>query len=365
MNKLTRRSLLRASLGLAAAGTVIRPFIANAAAKTASVWWVQGFVPQEDMAFRKLAAEYEKASGNKIEYSIIPFAPMREKEIAAITSGVVPDAMWATPTWIVPELAWKDELVDVTDVVETQKSGISSSALLASYCYNNVTKRRSYYGIPFDTGVVPFHIWGSLVEKAGYKVSDIPNTWTKFLDFFKPMQAKLRAKGMRHTYSYGWEVSTVGGDPVNTFNSFVVAYGGEGIVTKDGKFHGDDPQVKEAVIKTLDRLAADFKRGYVPPGAVNWNDADDNNAFHAKQVVIDFDGTLSTEMAMVKDKHAYYHEVIAHGLPLSDEGKPVPAFSLLNEVIIPKSAKNPAVPAAPMVMVRVAPGVSPVITLSE
>jgi hypothetical protein len=36
MNKLTRRSMLRASLGLAAAGTLARPYIANAAAKTAT-----------------------------------------------------------------------------------------------------------------------------------------------------------------------------------------------------------------------------------------------------------------------------------------------------------------------------------------
>ncbi len=28
---------------------------------------------------------------------------------------------------------------------------------------------------------------------------------------------------------------------------------------------------------------------------MNWNDADDNNAFHSKLCVMDFDGTLSTE----------------------------------------------------------------------
>jgi multiple sugar transport system substrate-binding protein len=343
MKNLTRRSLLRASLGAAAAGTLARPYIAHAAAKTATVWWEQGYVPQEDVAFRKLVADYQKASGNKIEYSIIPYAPLRQKEIAAITSGVVPDAMWATPNTVTPEQAWDDKLADVSDVIETQKSKYSTSALLAADCYNNVTKRRSYYGIPFETGMIPFHIWGSLVEKAGYKTTDFPKTWTKFLDFFRPMQTKLRAKGMRHIYSYGWEVSTVGGDPYNTFNSFMVAYGGEGIVTKDGKFHSDDPQVREAVIKTLTRLSSDFKEGYVPPGAVNWNDADDNNAFHSQLCVIDFDGTLSTEMAMVKNKQAYYHEVITHGLPLSDEGKPVPALSIVNNLIIPKAAKNVAV----------------------
>jgi multiple sugar transport system substrate-binding protein len=38
---------------------------------------------------------------------------------------------------------------------------------------------------------------GSLVEKAGYKIADIPNTWDAFLDFFKPVQDSLRKQGMR------------------------------------------------------------------------------------------------------------------------------------------------------------------------
>ena len=45
MGNLTRRSVLRGSFGLAAAGTLARPYIANAAATTANVWWTQGFVP--------------------------------------------------------------------------------------------------------------------------------------------------------------------------------------------------------------------------------------------------------------------------------------------------------------------------------
>ena len=43
MTTLTRRSLLRSSVWLATAGALARPYIANAAATTATVWWVQGF----------------------------------------------------------------------------------------------------------------------------------------------------------------------------------------------------------------------------------------------------------------------------------------------------------------------------------
>ena len=37
------------------------------------------------------------------------------------------------------------------------------------------------------TATVTFHIWKSLVDKADYKMSDIPNTWDVFIDFFLPV----------------------------------------------------------------------------------------------------------------------------------------------------------------------------------
>jgi hypothetical protein len=55
------RSLLRSSVGFAATGALTRLHIANAAVTTATVWWVQGFAEQEDVSFKKLVADYEKA----------------------------------------------------------------------------------------------------------------------------------------------------------------------------------------------------------------------------------------------------------------------------------------------------------------
>src|SRR5438874_10167601 len=130
MGNVSRRALLRNSLGLAAAGALARPSVANAAAMTAEIWWVQGFVPEEDVAFKKVVADYEKASGNKIELSIIPFAPGRQKIVAAMTSGIVPDMFTNNPAEITAIYAWDDKLVDVTDVVETQKEECTETSLL-------------------------------------------------------------------------------------------------------------------------------------------------------------------------------------------------------------------------------------------
>ena len=117
-----------------------RPYIANAAATTAEVWWAQGFVPEEDVAFKKVVADYEKASGNKIELSIMPFAPQRQKIVSAVTSGVVPDLFPNNPGESIALYAWEDKLVDVTDVVATQREEYTETALLNVNCYNSVTK---------------------------------------------------------------------------------------------------------------------------------------------------------------------------------------------------------------------------------
>src|ERR1700730_290377 len=339
MTTLSRRSLLRSSLALTAAGAIARPYVANAAATTATAWWVQGFAQEEDVAFKKIVADYENASSNTIDYSIAPYAPMRQKIVSAMTSGVVPDMFQNTPAEIIALYAWQDKLVDVSDVVETQREEFTETALLTVRCYNNVEKKRSYYGVPYTVGASMNHIWRPLVEKAGYQMSDIPKTWDAYYDFFKDVQKKLRAQGMRHVYAIGFQLNTAGNDSNARFNDFLIAYGGQDIVTKDGKLHLDDPKVRQAAIEALTYPTTAYKEGFVPPGAINWNDADDNNAFHAKQIVMDIERSLSTEVAIIKNQQDY-NDIVTMRLPLSNDGKAVPVEQGSLCALIPKGAKN-------------------------
>src|SRR5438477_290685 len=343
MARLTRRSVIRSSIGLVAAGTLARPYIANAAATTAEVWWVQGFVQEEDVAFKKIVADYEKASGNKIDYSIIPFAPGRQKIVAAMQTGVVPDMFTNNPIEIGALYAWDGKLVDVSDVVATQREEFTETALANNNLYNNVQKKRSFYGVPYTTATLPNHIWRPLVEKAGYKMDDIPKTWDAYYDFFKEVQKKLKAQGIRNVYGLGLNVTTNGNDPNAVFNYFLIAYGGQDIVTKDGKLHLDDPKVRKAAIEMLTYPTTAYKEGFVPPGAINWNDADDNHAFHAKQIVMDIERSLSTDVAIIKKEQAYYRDIVTMPLALSNDGNPVPAQQGSLCGLIPKGAKNVAV----------------------
>jgi multiple sugar transport system substrate-binding protein len=339
MTNLSRRSVVRSSLALVSAAALARPYIANAAATTATVWWTQGFAEEEDVSFKKIVADYAKASGNTIDYSIVPYAPLRQRIVSAVTSGVVPDMFTNNPGEIIALYAWDNKLLDVSDVIETQKSQYGETALHTAYCYNSVEKRRSFYGVPYTIAVRPNHIWRPLVEKAGYTMEDLPRTWDAFYDFFKEVQKKLRAQGMRHVYGLGFQMNTTGNDCNALFDYFLIAYGGRDIVTSDGKLHLDDPKTREAVIKALTYPTTAYKEGFVPPGAINWNDADDNNAFHAKQIVMDLDGTISTEVAIIKNQQDY-GEISTIGLPLANDGTPVPSQAANACGLIPKGAKN-------------------------
>ena len=345
MSYLSRRAMLRGSACLTTSLSLARPFVAHAADKTATIWVVQGFVPEEDAAFRNTVADYEKLSGNKLDYSIMPFQALNQKAISALTSGAVPDLIFHdAPATILPQNAWDDKLLDVSDVVDAYKGQLSETAILGSSFYNSVAKKRSFYLAPVKQACAPMHIWGDLVTKAGYKLSDAPKTWDAFWDFFKPVQTALRAKGMRKLYALGLQMTTVGPNDGNgLFCHFLIANGGQNIVTRDGRLHTDDPQVREAAIRSVTYMTDAYKGGFVPPEALSWNDSDDNNAYHEKLFVMDFDGTLSTELAMIKDKKAYYEEMAVMGLPNKNDGSPMTAQIGAGGGFIPKGAKNPDV----------------------
>ena len=203
MVSMSRRSVIRGSVGWRRRAHWHDPTSPMPRQRRQRSGLARASFPQEDAALKKTVADYEKASGNKIEYSIMPFMALYQKSISALTSGDVPDLIFSdAPTVILPVNAWNDRLVDMTDVVETQKDKFTETALLSASFYNGTTKKRSFYLAPVKQASAPFHVWGDLVEKAGFKMSDVPNQWDDRWNFFKPVQKELRAKGMRKMYSH-------------------------------------------------------------------------------------------------------------------------------------------------------------------
>ncbi len=157
------------------------------------------------------------------------------------------------------------------------------------------------------------------------------------------MQTELRKKDRRYRkiYGCGLQITTVGpNDSNNLFNHMMIANGGGGIVTPDGKLHTDDPKVRAAAEHSVNFMTKMYKDGFVPPEALSWNDADDNNGYHEQLFVMDFDGTLSTELASIKKEEAYYHEMAITGYPNGNDGKFMPNQLGAGGGFVPKGAKN-------------------------
>jgi multiple sugar transport system substrate-binding protein len=78
----------------------------------------------------------------------------------------------------------------------------------------------------------------------------------------------------------------------------------------------------------------------IPPSAISWNDSDNNNAFHSKVIVMDLDGTISTEVAIMKSHPKDYDDIETMGLALDNNGQPIASQANNATALIPKGAKN-------------------------
>ncbi len=339
MRRISRRQAV-IGLGATASATLAAPRIARAN-KTVVVWWTQGFYAQENKAVEDAMAAWEKKTGNKIELTIMTGSDLITKLIAAMNVKDVPDLVHTVTgdRFLVTAASWNDQMVDVSDVVATQEKLFSQTALTSSRYYNNVTKKRSYYSVPIKCSAMNISIWRPLINEVGFQDSDIPKTQDDYYRFFETVQDKLRAKG-RRLFGLGFSMATKEADSGTLFHAFLNAYGGEGIVTPEGKLNIDDPAVRKGAITALERLTTPYKKGYVPPGAINWGDVDNNNAFYARQIVMTPNATISIAVAQMEKQEQYLKEIITQGLPLGNDGKEVRRLVGVAPCIIPKGARN-------------------------
>ena len=340
MKRISRRRALVGVGAAVAAGSGLMPRRAKAAGEL-TVWWTQGFYKAENDAVIAWMADWEKRNNTKVNLTIMNGPDVITKLIAGMQVGDVPDVVHTVTgdRFLVPRAAWNDQLEDVSDVVESQKAEFTETALISARLYNAKQKKYSYYGVPTKGSSLMNSVWLPLLEEAGFALTDMPGTQDKFYDFFQTVQDKLRSKGKR-IFGLGYSMAAKEADAGNLFHQFLVSYGGVGIVTPDGKLNIDDPAVRQAATTSLERLTTPFKKGYVPPGAINWGDVDNNNAFFARQIVMTPNATISIAAAQMDKPDLYYKEILTRGVPLGNDGKPVASLLAIAPTIIPKGSKN-------------------------
>ncbi|WP_035670790.1 ABC transporter substrate-binding protein [Bradyrhizobium liaoningense] len=346
------------SLAIAAAGLFAATAPAFAQQKTITVWWGKGFYRSEDDALIETIKKFEAKTGIKVELSQYAIQDMIPKTVAALDAGTVPDVAYSDSYDVQAQGKWAYEgkLEDLTDVMEPIKGRFVQNTLDASILYNDVAKKKAYYGFPLKQQSMHVQIWNDMLEKAGFKQSDIPNDWTGYWTFWcdKVQPAIRKATGQR-IYAVGQPMGVESTDSFQSFYTFMDAYHVK-LVDDDGKLLVDDPKVRDGLIKALKDCTDTYIKGCTPPSSTTWKDPDNNVAFHNKTIVMTHNFTISIAAKWFEDsqnqaltqeqrdagKKAYEQDIITASFPKAPDGSTIRYRSDVKTGLVFTAAKNKA-----------------------
>jgi len=335
--RLVATALLLPCLGLLLLAPVA---MAQDGGKTLTVWWNKGYYPAEDAAVKHFIKKWEEKTGNTVKLSFYSTEDLPKKLVAAINAGNVPDVAYADAAdfFLTPQLAWEGKLQSVNDVVKPAEELFTKTALQSVNLYNNKTQVREYYAVPLKQQALHIFYWKPYLEAAGYTPDDIPQKWDAFWKFWEGVQDKLRSQGKR-VFALGIPISSTGTDNYYVFNQLLIAYGAR-MVNDKGQLQVDKPEVRQAAIKVVKFLADAYDGGYIPPGAVNWGDSDNNAAFISRQVVMTTNPSLSIPAALHDQPEVYNKELATQMPPLGVDGEPMTSLVAVKSAVIPEGAKH-------------------------
>jgi multiple sugar transport system substrate-binding protein len=346
------------SLAVAAVGLWIATAPAFAQGKTITVWFGKGFYKSEDDALLDTIKKFEAKTGIKVELSQYAIQDMIPKTVAAMDSGTVPDVAFSDTYDVQAQGKWAFEgkLEDLSDIMLPMKDAFAPNTLEAALLYNDVTKKKAYYGFPLKQQSMHVQIWSDMLAKAGFKVSDIPTTWNEYWSFWcdKVQPAIRKATGQR-IYGVGQPMGVESTDSFQSFYTFMDAYHVK-LVDDDGKLLVDDPKVRDGLIHALKDYTDTYIKGCTPPSSTTWKDPDNNVAFHNKTIVMTHNFTISiaakwfedsTNPALTQEqrdagKKAYEQDIITASFPKAPDGSTIRYRSDVKTGLMFASAKNKA-----------------------
>jgi multiple sugar transport system substrate-binding protein len=275
MSNFTRRTLIRNSAALGAAGALTGPALldwAKAWAQTAPWKPERGaqlsllrptvFVPGEGAAFVAATEAFTKVTGVKVTVSRESDDDVQPKASVAANTGTGPDLFLGFHS--LPHL-FPDKCLDITDVADylgKKYGGWVASAV----AYGKGTGSK-WIDIPiaFAGQLMNYRI--SSLKRAGF--SKFPATTGEFLEYARAMKANNTPGGLAL------------GHATNDANVWVYwclwAHGGN-LVDKNDKVIVNSPETEKALI-----FAKQLYETMVP-GVLSWNDASNNKAFLAGEI---------------------------------------------------------------------------------
>ncbi|WP_454684616.1 ABC transporter substrate-binding protein [Ancylobacter moscoviensis] len=226
-------------------------------------------------AIIKLLPEFEKKTGIKVNYEIVPYENAREKEVLNFTSRgdltmALVDLVWigefAENGWLVPveDLA-KDKAITDPNL---KLDGFFPLLLEAFGSWGGTV-----YGLPFDnySGLLFYN--SCKLKEAGFDKP--PATWAEFKDVYGP---KL-TDASKNQYAYALQSRRGETQSADSFMRFLWPFGGS-LLNKDFKSNLNSKESQAGLNFRQDLLK------YMPPGVVSFDHAEAVNALAQGQVAM-------------------------------------------------------------------------------
>ena len=314
------------------------------------IWWPQGFLTEENTLVAQLVEGWQKESGMKASLSLVPANLLDSEVVKALEIDNPPDVLYSTTadTNLFPKLAWKNELANLSDVIEPIKSSYLPIALQTVNYQNKTTNQRSYYAAPIGQQTVHIFYWRNLLEEAGFKDTDIPKDWDKYWQFWQTVQQNLRnQRGVNNIYSIGLAMSDLGTDTFLGFEEFLEAYDVK-VLDQNGKLILDDPSNREKAAKALKKYAEFYLEGYTPPKATEWSDSGNNVSFLENQSIMTVNSTLSIPLTqrLAKNKYnepsrdLYFTKIVTADFPNKLDGTNLKSILGIKQVVVFEKSKH-------------------------
>jgi multiple sugar transport system substrate-binding protein len=308
------------------------------------VWWEKGFYPQEDEAVKEVVAAFEQDTAKQVELVFYDQDELPQKIVTALEAGQPPD--FAFGLWLahyVAPWAFEDQLVQLTDAIGRYSDLFDQDVLDRATLVNAQTGQKALYGLPMGRSSNHVHVWKSLLERAGFALTDVPRESNAFWSFWcdKVQPALHRALGRDDVWGVGLPMSAVF-DTQFEFFQFVAANNAD-YVSADGQLVIDDPEIRQRLIGAVDSYTRIYRKGCTPPDSVAWSNIDNNKAFLAQAVVMTANETLSIPNALKPDRpDDYYKNSATIEWPLGRDGEPFPIMGVIHLAVVLRGGANVA-----------------------
>lgn len=240
------------------------------AGQTVVVWQPIDYLPQVTALMNERYTAISKEKGFNLTFEELPSGKASEDRfLASVQAGTPPDMYrlfdYQNQYWRI-----QGQTVEVTDIVKPlagQQGGFWQPV------EQTLAFDGKWWAAPMAVNAWPFHARQDLLDQNGLKY---PANWDE-------VRAQGKQLSKAPLYYYGFTAGKCN-DANNHFIGMLWTFGGK-LQNEDGTLavkEGD-----ETWVKTLEALSAMFTEDQIiPPGAVNWDDTQNNTGYQSEQLVI-------------------------------------------------------------------------------